>query len=349
MSSFQVAGRKVGDDAPCYVIAEIGNNHNSDPDKAERLIRAAAASGVDAVKFQTFKARDIHNPTVRADAYPNFDASDRFETWVEYVETTELKYEHYPRLMKVAEECGVHFMSTPASMEALDFLVRLGTPALKVASMDLTNQPFLAACARSGLPVILSTGMSDLDEVDQAVADLAGAPLSVLHCVSNYPTEFSDVRLRNMTMLAARYPHAVPGFSSHTAGIEAELAAVALGAKVIEKHFTLDRNDPNLAEHHVSLEPAEMRALMDGVRRVEAALGGSERVLTPTESANRDLARRSVVLARALAKGEALRREDLVLIRPGTGIKPRHIEELPGRIAARDLAAWQPLQWEDLA
>lgn len=348
MSGFRIAERAVGDDCPAYVIAEIGNNHNGDADKAERLIRAAAQTGVDAVKFQTFKARDIHNPTVRADAYPGFDASKNFETWVEYVETTELKYEHYPRLMAVAQECGVHFMSTPASMEALDFLVKLGVPALKVASMDLTNQPFLAACARTGLPVILSTGMSDMAEIDQAVADLAGAPLAVLHCVSNYPTEFSDVRLRNMTMLAARYPQAITGFSSHTAGIEAELAAVALGAKVLEKHFTLDRADPDLAEHHVSLEPMEMSALMVAVRKVEAAMGGAERVLTPSERANRALARRSVVLTRAVAKGERLVREDLVLIRPGTGIMPRHMEELPGRVAARDLVAWQALQWEDL-
>ena len=345
---FDFDNRLVGDGAPCYVIAEIGNNHNGDPDKAELLIRAAAKTGADAVKFQTFKARDIHNPLIAANAYPGFDVSHKFNTWVEYVETTELDYKHYPRLYQVANECGVQFLSTPASLEAVGMLDQLGIPAFKIASMDLINKPLLDACANSGKPIILSTGMSQLADIDQAVKDLNNSSIAVLHCVSNYPTTDSDVRLFNMNMLAKRYPHVVPGFSSHCSGEEIEIAAVALGAKIIEKHFTLDVNDPDPAEHHVSISQDSFRYMVSAIRRVEAAFGDEERILTSEEQKNAKLARRSLVVNRDLKASEIVEDKDIALIRPGTGIPPRHLEEVSGRKLARNIDAWQALQWEDL-
>lgn len=346
--TLQFDTRAVGGDSPCYIIAEIGNNHNGDPDKAEALIRAAADTGTDAVKFQTFKARDIHNPLIAADAYPGFDVSDKYDTWVEYVETTELDYSHYPRLQQVANDCGVQFLSTPASLEAVAMLDRLDVPAFKIASMDLINKPLLDACLETRRPIILSTGMSQLEEIDQAVEDIGAAPLAILHCVSNYPTADSDVRLENISMLADRFPNAVPGFSSHCSGEEIEIAAVAMGAKIIEKHFTLDIEDPDPAEHHVSLSPDSFTLMVRGIRRIEAAFGGRQRILTPQELENAALARRSIVINKNLKSGQTVTPDDVALIRPGTGIPPRHLDDVLGQMLKQDVNAWQPLQWEDI-
>ena len=345
---FEIAGRSIGHGFPTYLIAEIGNNHNGDPAKAERLIRAAAAAGADAVKFQTFRAEDIHNPTVPANAYPAFDASANFERWIDYVRTTELDYGHYDRLMAVAQESGVHFLSTPASPDALSLLIEKGVPAVKVASMDLTNIPFLERCAGARVPVILSTGMATLAEIDEAVEVLADAPLAILHCVSNYPTDDGDARLLNIPMLADRYRAAVAGFSSHAPGIDLEPSAVALGARIVEKHFTLDDGDADLAEHHVSATPESFAEMARRIRRIDLALGGSERILCAMERENRDAARRSVVAKRMIAKDAVIASEDLDLIRPGTGISPKDLSAVIGRAAKRDIPAFTALRWDDV-
>lgn len=343
----EIRGKAIGDGQPCYLIAEIGNNHHGSPEAAKSLIRAAAASGADAVKFQTFKAEDIHSPEIPANAYEGFDVSDRFERWVDYVRTLELPYEAYGELIREAHALGVAFLSTPASFSALEFLMTQQIDAIKVASMDLNNIPFLQRVERTGQAVILSTGMSTLEEIRESVRALGQVPLALLHCVSNYPLKYEDANLLNIAALQEEFSVPV-GFSNHALGYDLDIAAVALGARLIEKHFTLDRRHPEIAEHHFSMEPAEFAELASRIRTIEQALGSRERTLTPEEQRTRTLARRSLTTTRDLRANEVLTEHDLVLLRPGTGIEPKHLTEVIGRRLRRDLKAYHPVVWDDL-
>ena len=331
-----------------YIIAEIGNNHNGNIEKAEKLVRSAANSGADAVKFQTWKAEDIHNPLIKANAYKNFDASNEYEYWIDYVKTLELDYRHYKYLQKISKECGVDFISTPASFEALEILTELKVPIIKIASMDITNEPFLKECAKTGIPIILSSGMSTIEEIDNALEDLKGAEVSILHCVSNYPTKDQDVNLSNITMLKNRYKNNIVGFSSHTKSFELEIAARSLGAVIFEKHFTLNKKDPLLAEHHISLEPDEFSLMVNGIRRVEKAMGKYDRELGSDEKDNAKNSRRSVVAIRNIQKGEVIKESYLKLLRPGNGIMPRDINKIYGKRAKNSINAYNQLKWEDV-
>ena len=346
--SIRVRGKEIGDGWPCYFVAEIGNNHNGDLETARKLIRAAADAGADAVKFQTFKASDIVSPKVPADAYPGWDVSDRFSTWREFIETWELPYDAYDGLIDEAHAHGLAFISTPASFEALHVLVGKRVDALKIASMDLNNIPLLELAKRSGLPVLLSTGMATLEEIRRSVGTLAGVPLVILHCVSCYPLDYSDANLLNIRMLRDRFT--IPtGFSNHALGWDLDLAAVTLGAVLIEKHFTLSRATDRLAEHHFSMEPGEMSEMIARARRIEKALGTYERTFTAAEQQSRELARRSVTVIRDLARGETIRAGDVTLLRPGTGIEPGSLSRVIGRRVLHDLRAYDTLTWADLS
>ena len=342
-----IGGRRVGPDQPCFVIAEAGVNHNGDLELARRLVDAAAEAGADAVKFQTFSADRLATA-----AAPQADYQRR-NTGIEesqraMLHRLELTAEAHRELMARCRERGILFLSSPFDEDSADFLEELGVPAFKIPSGELTNVPFLAHVARKGRPLIVSTGMATLDEVRPAVETIRQAgspPLALLHCVSSYPAQPADVNLRAMATL--REAFAVPvGFSDHTAGTDIALAAVALGANILEKHLTLDRTLPG-PDHLASLEPDEWIAMVVALRRIEAALGDGRKRPAPSEADAARVARKSLVAAGDLPAGCVLRRDHLAIRRPGTGLPPGRLESVLGRRLRRALAAGAVLT-EDL-
>lgn len=326
-------------------IAEAGVNHNGSLDRALAMVEAAAKAGADAIKFQTFSAEKLVSPLARKADYQARETGEGGQ--FEMLKALELSEDDHRALFARCAEAGIEFMSTPFDSEAVDFLVALGMKRLKVPSGEITNIPFLKHLAAKRLPVILSTGMADMDEIDEAAALFDPAQLTILHCTSNYPASPADVNLRAMASIATHTGLPV-GYSDHTLGLAVSTAAVAMGAVVIEKHFTLDRGLSG-PDHSASLEPEELAALLRQVRDVEAALGSEIKAPTASELPVRDVARRSVCMTRDLAAGEGISADDLVLLRPGTGIAPKHLDELPGRTLSRAIAAGTPLQWDDLA
>lgn len=332
-----------------YVIAEVGVNHNGDPDLARRLVDASAAAGADAVKFQTFHADTLVLKDAPKAYYQKL-ATGAAEGQHEMLRRLELPEEVHRKLADQCRARGVEFLSTPFDEAAADLLERIGVARYKIGSGEITNLLLLRHVGAKGKPVILSTGMSTLDEVDAAVTALRGAgatEVRLLHCVSDYPTRPEDVNLRVMETLRVRFGVPV-GLSDHTEGISVALAAVALGAVVIEKHVTLDRNLPG-PDHRASLEPSELRAMIRGIRDVEAALGTAEKKLTGGEAATRQVARRSLVASSDLPAGTVLERRHLAAKRPGTGISPMELDRVVGRRLQRPAAKDAMIAWDDLA
>lgn len=343
-------GRELGADRPPYVIAEIGANHNGDMDLCRRLIDAAADAGADAVKFQSWSASSLISQS-EYERHPTYsDTKKHFGSLREMVERYQLSPGQHEEAAAHCRARGVDFLSTPFSPAEVDLLVALDVPAIKVASMDVNHLPLLDHLGRSGRPVLLSTGMATTAEVARAVDTLRTAGTSdlvLLHCVSIYPPDPAAVNLRNMA--GFRKAFSVPvGFSDHTLGIAVPLAAVALGACVVEKHFTLDK-DMEGWDHAISADPAELAAICAGSREVWAALGSHERTVSEPELAKRRQFRRRVVLRHAVAAGRVLAADDLDFKRPGTGIGPDETAYVVGRHAARDLPAEHELEWSDLA
>jgi N,N'-diacetyllegionaminate synthase len=340
----------------CFFIAEAGVNHNGSLDLALKLVDAAADAGADAVKFQTFRADDIVAPGTEKAAYQKTTTGDGDQHAM--IRALELSEADHAAIVDRCRIRGIEFMSTPFDAWAADLLFRLGMQRVKIASGELTNRPFLERLARSGKPLILSTGMANLDEVRRAVdwlrdarrnallPDASGEWLTILHCTSNYPALPQDVNLRAMSTLGTLgFP---VGYSDHTLGIEVSLAAVALGATVIEKHFTLDRNLPG-PDHPASLDPTQLTALVSGIRAVADSLGDGVKSPRESELPVRALVRRSAFATRDLPAGAQLTEADLRYLRPGTGIGAEHAHELPGRTVARSVPAGRMLAWEDLA
>jgi len=341
-----IAGRPVGPGQPCFIIAEAGVNHNGDLDLAMRLVDEARKAGADAVKFQTFKASHLASGTAPKAAY-QLRTTDAQESQQEMLRRLEFKPEWHAPVMARCRECGILFLTSPFDQPSLDFLASLTPeelPALKIPSGEITNPAFLRAAARAGRPIILSTGMSDLGEVEAAVRAIEseGDPgLVLLHCVSAYPSDPTQSNLRAMETMARAFGKPV-GWSDHTEGLETSLAAVALGACVLEKHFTLDRTLPG-PDHTSSLEPGGLAALVRGVRLVESALGDGRKRPAPIEADTARVARKSLTAARDLRKGEILAGDMVLTRRPGTGLPPSSLELLLGRRAARDYAAGELL------
>ena len=343
-----ISGRRIGARQPCFVIAEAGVNHNGDPELALALVEAAAAAGADAVKFQTFRADAVAASTAPKAAY-QLAATDAGESQVAMLARLELTPDTFAVLKRETERRGLLFLSTPFDRGSVDLLDRLGVHAFKVASPDLTNLLLLAEIGRTGKPVLLSTGIGTLDEVEAGFRALiaAGAPgVVVLHCVSDYPAAAEDANLRAMATMAERL-HCPIGYSDHTDGIEIALAAVALGACVLEKHFTLDRSLPG-PDQRASLEPGEFVELVAGVRRVEAALGSGAKEPTDAELRNAPLVRRSLAAAQELPAGAVLTATMLTALRPGTGVSPSRVDEVIGRRLVRSLARHELLELDDL-
>jgi len=338
MQAVKIGNKVIGPQQPVFVIAEAGVNHNGDLKMARALIDVAVDAGADAVKFQTFNA-DLLATSDAPKAEYQLQTTGDDESQLEMLRRLELSPDAHRELQSYCHERAIIFLSTPFDESAVDLLYELGVPAFKISSGDLTNSPLLEHVAQKGKPVILSTGMSELSEVIEAVSVLNAAGCDnpiLLHCVSNYPANPADVNLRAMQTMRAAFDVPV-GYSDHTTGIDVSLAAVALGAWVIEKHFTLDRTLPG-PDHRASLEPAELRELVQSIRRVETALGHGRKTPAPSEIETATVARRSLVAARNIPAGATLEREMIALRRPGTGLSPSMLETLIGQRARRDIA-----------
>jgi N-acetylneuraminate synthase len=339
MQNIQVANKLIGPGQPVFVIAEAGVNHNGDLKLARALIDVAVEAGADAVKFQTFQADRLVTHEAPKAEYQRRTTGDS-ESQFEMLQRLELSADAQRELQSYCDERGIIFLSTPFDEEAVDLLDELGVPAFKISSGDLTNSPLLEHVAGKGKPVILSTGMSELSELIEAVSVLntAGCESPVLlHCVSNYPADPAEVNLRAMQTMRSAFDVPV-GFSDHTEGIDVALAAVALGACVLEKHFTLDRTLPG-PDHRASLEPAALRELVRSIRRVETALGNGRKVPSASEIETAKVARRSLVAARDIPAGATLERDMVAMRRPGTGLSPAMLNTLLDRQAVREIAA----------
>ncbi|NLL37093.1 MAG: N-acetylneuraminate synthase [Fretibacterium sp.] len=337
----------IGDGQPTFIVAEIGANHNGDPNLARRCVEAAAECGVDAVKFQTYTAYELlshyNSPvtwgpeghTVTEEVGGMFDRLALPRT------------AHRP-LFDYAESLGLMAFSTPFSVDGLDFLLdELDMPCIKIASSDVCYPDLLLRAARSDRPVMLSVGKSSLAEADMAVSTLLenGCDrLVLMHCVANYPSRMEDMNLRTIESLKMMYPECVIGFSDHSMGITASLGAVALGARVIEKHFTLS-NETVGPDHWFSMDPESMAALVREVRNLEAALGRPRKHVLPSEVQERHGSVRSLSVARDMKCGERIRLEDLRVVRPGWGINPWDREKILGLALACDLPAESVLEW----
>jgi N-acetylneuraminate synthase len=335
-----------------FVIAEIGVNHNGKLDLALRLVEHAAAAGASAAKFQSFRADTITAKNTATVAYQKAYAGTTDQH--EMLRNLELSEENHHAVAKRCEELGIEFMSTAFDKDSLDLLCEIGIRRIKVPSGEVTNVPYLKDCARRGLPIVLSTGMADLEEVRRAVdivqgafpakiaADPAGLPpLTVLHCTSAYPTGYEDVNLNAMLTMAREL--GVPiGYSDHTTGIFVPPLAVAMGALVIEKHITLDRTMAG-PDHSASIEPDELKTMMRNIRDAELILGDGVKKARPAEEEARALVRRGLKAARDLKAGTVLTRADIAILRPATGIAPEHFEATVGKRLKSDLTQGDPI------
>jgi N,N'-diacetyllegionaminate synthase len=322
------------------VIAEAGVNHNGDTRLAKQLIDAAAQAGADLVKFQTFNAdRQVTGTAKKADYQTQTTGS--YESQHEMLRLLELTEEVHHELIAHCAARNIGFFSTGFDIEGVDLLLSLGQEHFKIPSGEITNLPYLRHIGQLGKAVILSTGMATLGDIEAAIdvleqAGTARAQITVLHCTTEYPTPMHEVNLRAMQSIHAAFGVAV-GYSDHTQGIEVAIAAVAMGATVIEKHFTLDRNLPG-PDHKASLEPEELKAMVTAIRNIEVALGDGIKRLTPSEARNKPVARKSLVASQAIKAGEVFSVKNITTKRPGTGISPMHWDEIMGRTAPRDFS-----------
>jgi N,N'-diacetyllegionaminate synthase len=338
----RIGGRTLGPGEPALIIAEIGNNHDGSIGQAKALIEAAAEAGADAVKFQTHIAEAEMLPSTPTP--PHFD-----EPRYEFTRRMELSLDDHGALKAAAEERGLVFFSSPFSVEAVELLERVGVPAYKIASGEVTNPPLLRAVAATGRPVLVSTGMSGLDEVEGAVAILrdAGSPFVVLQCTSTYPCPPELVNLHAMRTLGDRFGSPV-GLSDHTADVYTSIAAVALGAVCVEKHFTLSKRLYG-PDHKASLDPDDLRRLVNGIRQVEAALGSDRKLRDPELDTVRATFEKSVVTSTQIDEGAVIEESMLTTKRPGNGIPAARVGDVVGRRASRPLEPNRLLSESDLA
>jgi N-acetylneuraminate synthase len=337
MKNISVDHKVIGEGSPVFIIAEAGCNHNGDLDLAKKLVDVAVEAGADAVKFQTFIADQLVTPYAAKADYQKKNTGNEKESQFRMLKKLELPYEAFKTLKTYCDQSGIIFLSTPFDYASADFLNELKVPAFKIASGDITNLPFLAFISSKGKPVILSTGMSTLKEVHKARGTLTEKqeiPIVLLHCTSEYPAPAEDINLSAMQTLHNTFKAPV-GLSDHTLGIEISLAAVALGAKVIEKHITLDKKLPG-PDHRASLEPGELQGLAKAIRTIEKALGDGVKKPAPSEIKTRSIARKSIVAAKRIKKGQLLAETNLTVKRPGNGVSPTEWKKVIGRKALRN-------------
>ncbi len=320
------------------IIAEAGVNHNGNIDMAKRLIEAAAEAGVDYVKFQTFKSEKLVSRHAAKADYQKANTGGE-DSQLKMLQQLELSCDDHFLLIEHCKKCGIKFLSTAFDLESIEFLHSLNLDLWKIPSGEITNLPYLRSIAQKGGRVIMSTGMCDLSDIEAALKALIsnGTPeenITLLHCNTEYPTPWNDVNLRAMHDIANRFNVPV-GYSDHTRGIEVPIAAVALGATVIEKHFTLDNNLPG-PDHKASLEPDRLKAMVDAIRHIEKALGNGAKQISESERKNIAIARKSIVAARNIRKGEILSEKNITVKRPGNGINPMQWDCIIGTPAIKD-------------
>lgn len=326
------------DSKKIIIIAEAGVNHNASMDMARRMVTEAARAGADYVKFQT-AVPELVISSIAPKAEYQKETTGEGESQLEMCKAIHLPLTAYPELAELCRKEGIGFMSTPFDLVSIDSLAEIGMDYWKIPSGEITNLPYLRKIAAKGGRVILSTGMSTLDEVAAAVDVLEKGGISrddiiLLHCTTQYPTPYSDVNLKAMDSLRQLHTGGV-GYSDHTLGIEVPVAAAALGAQVIEKHFTLDKNLPG-PDHRASLDPEELAAMVKAVRHIETALGSGEKKVADSERPNIEVARKSIVAARTIAKGETFTEENITVKRPGNGISPMLWDSVIGQTAKND-------------
>lgn len=342
----KIQDRMVGDNHPCFIIAEAGVNHNGDPVLARQLIDVASKAGADAIKFQTFKAENLVTPYAEKAEYQKKNDSS-VGTQFQMLKNLELAESDFKELSAYAKKKGIVFLSTAFDEESIDVLIRLDVPAFKIPSGEITNFPCIKKIASEKKPVILSTGMSTLDEVREAVRCLQQngcRNIVLLHCTTSYPAPLNSVNLRAMDTLRQVF-HIPVGYSDHTEGILVPIAAVARGACVIEKHITLDRTLPG-PDHAASIEPDELKKMILALRQVEQALGTSVKKPESCEMPNRNVARKSIVAGESIPEGTLLSAAMLSFKRPGSGIEPKYLHDLVGKRTKRIIEKDALISWE---
>lgn len=333
------------------VIAEAGVNHNGDIEMAKQLIEAAALAGADYVKFQTFKAEKLVSKSAKKADYQINNTGDADSSQLEMLRKLEIKEADYPILIEHCKKNNIKFLSSPFDEESVDFLLNIGITLFKIPSGEITNYPYLKKIGKLNKEVILSTGMCDMNDIRAAIDLLisAGASkknISVLHCNTEYPTPMKDVNLSAMLTIQKEFGINI-GYSDHTIGIEIPIAAVALGATIIEKHFTINKSLPG-PDHKASLEPNELKSMVNAIRNIEVAIGDGVKKPSDSEKKNIDIARKSIHFSRALKKGDVIKEEDVVMKRPGNGISPMEMDKVLGKVLLNDVFEDTMLKWEDI-
>lgn len=347
MKKIIIKNKKIGEKSPSFIIAEAGVNHNGNIKLAKKLIDKAKEAGVDAIKFQTFKTEDIVTKQASQAKYQAKNIGKK-ESQYEMLKRLELSEKDFIELKKYCDGKKIIFLSTPHTEQAIDFLDAL-VPAYKVGSGDLTNLPFLEKMARKNKPIILSTGMAILAEIKEAVKVIKNQnnnKIIILHCTTNYPCPLEEVNLRAMETIKKEF-NLLTGYSDHTKGINVSLVAVGLGACLIEKHFTLDKNLPG-PDHKASLEPAELKKLVEEIRNIEKAMGNGIKKPNKSEEEIKKVARKSVVAKVNIKKGEKITKEMLIIKRPGTGIEPKHLNKLINRKVKKNIKQDSLIKFQDI-
>lgn len=343
MKTVSIAGRLIGEGKPCFIIAEAGVNHNGDIKLAKKLIDVAQKVGANAIKFQTFKAEDLVTKSAEKAEYQK-ETTGSEGTQFEMIKKLELTERDFKELFVYAQEKGILFLSSPFDKESADLLDELGVATFKVPSGEITNFPLLKHIARKMKPIILSTGMATLEEVKEAldvIKEEGEEEIILLHCVSSYPAKIEDMNLKAMETLGNTFRLPV-GLSDHSLGITIPIAATALGACVIEKHFTLDKNLPG-PDHRASLEPEELKQLVTTIRDVEKAMGNGVKRPTKNEEENKKVARRSIVARVDIPRDTIITEEMLDIKRPGTGLEPKYINTIVGRKVKKHIKSEEPI------
>ena len=346
MSQIKIAKKIIGKNQPCFIIAEAGVNHNGDIETARKLIKEASLAGADAVKFQTFKSENLVTSKAPKADY-QLKTTDKKESQLDMLKKLEIPKKEYPSLIECCKDEGICFLSTPFDEESSDLLEELNIEAFKIPSGEITNIPLLVHIAKKNKPMIISTGMSNLGEVEKCVQimeEIHNEKFVLLHCTTDYPADFSEVNLKAMKTMHNAFGVSV-GYSDHTPGIEVSIAAVTLGACVIEKHFTLDCNMPG-PDHKASIEPLELKFLIKSIRNVEKAIGNGRKQPTISEAKTSKIARKSLVASKDIPKDTVLERNMIVCKRPGTGIKPELLSYLLNRPLKKDILKDELLSFE---
>lgn len=352
MKKIVLGKRFIGQDSPAFIIAEGATNHNNKLELGLRLIKEAAESGADAIKFQTYTADKL--VTKKAPIFWTMDNKNTKASGTQYEKYStvdKLSKEAYVEMKKYADSLNIEFFSTPFDNESVDFLEKIGIEFYKIASCDITNIPLLKYVAATKKPIILSTGISRIGEIEEAIEAINGEgndQIVLLHCTIQYPTPYENVNLNAMKVMQKVFSDYPIGLSDHSIGIEIPLAAVALGAKCIEKHYTFDKNADLSPDHWLAVDTSELKQLVSGSRHIEQAMGSHIKKMSSSENNAEQYARRSIVSLRNIKNGELISKNDLIIKRPGTGIAPKYLDLVVGCHASRDITEDEVLMWNDI-